>query len=238
MTALNTLTLGASYTVWVADYNVVLPQQGGSFSQPNWSFDFYTSGLGRCSAVLAVPGGHRGDTYFGGTDGRIYRYDPQLGPHDLSDPWTISHGSAIVHGADAYADQGGDSNHGKRFSEIDVFMTSEYNAWRIDVLGGDEWIQNQNQTGDRAQASQDVQFSGDISESRSNDGESSFELRTVHNFKLPSVTGRRAVVRLQIRIEAGDETYGYHEAPAWEYNGYQIYWMPGVTFRKLIDVEL
>jgi hypothetical protein len=221
-------------TVWVADYNVVLPQQGGNFTQPNWSFDHYDVGydpsekFGSCAAVLAVPGGHRGDTYFGSTAGRIYRYCQTT----FDEANVTLHDCEIVHGADAYADQGGDSNHGKRFSEIDVFMTAERNSWRLNVLGGDEWILEQEKIGDDAETHQDFQFQADVPASLAYSGGIQYEKRTVHHFKIPSVTGRRCVVRMSIPMVFGSSN------GAFEYNGYQLFWMPGPTFRKFLDEEV
>lgn len=228
--------------VWIADYNVVLPQQGGNYSQPSWSYDAYGGDVGGCAAVLAVPGGHRGDTYFGTkvgafAAGRIYRYDPATGPHQAADTWDLTHTISIVHGADAYGDQGGDTTHGKRFTEIDVFMTSEQNAWELEVLGGDEWIDEQGDTGDSAAAIQDPQFGATVAKSRAFQDGTAFEKRSVHSFKLPSVTGRRCVVRLTVTLTAGGG-HGTDVSGSFEYNGYQIYWVPGPTHRKLLDEEV
>ena len=198
---------------WTIDYNAVIPQQGGNFSQPNWSIDTHPeAGSMRCSAVLAVPGGRRGDAYFGNSGGRILRYD---GENVLSSGEGLEFQLHIEHGADAYGDFGGDTTHGKRFCEIDVFLESEELGWRLYVLGGDERIgQLENQL--------DPQFIGDVFPS----GDELRERVPVHNFKLASVTGRCAVVRITTMAASEISLQNF------EYNGYQIYWMPGPVYRR------
>lgn len=65
---------GTQGYVWlVADYEPVLPLEGGGFDQPRWTYDFQFNGRA-CAAVMAVPGGKRGDPFSGGlVGGAVYR---------------------------------------------------------------------------------------------------------------------------------------------------------------------
>lgn len=109
----------ASGFVWLcADYEPCLPQEGGAFGQPRWTYDFQLNGRA-CAALLAVPGGTRRDPFSGGlSNGAIYRDGGR--ERDLAAP-------SEDHGKDD--DDDGDAT-------LDNIMDILTGALQFDRLGG------------------------------------------------------------------------------------------------------
>lgn len=128
------------YTFWVADYRPVIPLTGGGLGQPNWSYDVtaraFTSG-----GLLSIPGGRRTDAFLGGA-GDVWQVDNDAEGGGAG--FTNDDGDALakqlwlISGADFFLDVGGDLLHGKRFTEIAMFVVSEDNDWEFNLYGGDE----------------------------------------------------------------------------------------------------
>lgn len=182
---------------WVADYQPVTQQLGGGYGQPNWSYDSFNRDY-ESSGLLGLPGARRHDSYFGACDGKVYKYDPDNGS-DGGD--TRQKLLKLRTGADSASDEGGDVAHGKRFTEVDLFVVAEDSDWTINLYSGDE----QAHTGS-------PQFTRNVDASSL----SGFQVKGTHHFVTPRLVGTRLVV--EVVATAPTDV---------EWRGYQFYWKEG-----------
>lgn len=214
---------------WVADYETVVSQVGGSYGQPRWGYDV----RGRtddCAGVLALPGGKRAEVFTGSCDGFVRRenydtYSVADARDDDGDIW--SKALEIRHGANLMADQGGDPAHGKRFTDLDVYVQSEENDWTIEVHGGSEhaW---ETVVGSAPIAAVDPSFTKTVTASAIvgvGVGDYTYEKLGTHSFVMPLVVGRAYTLGLT----ATSPRY-------MEYRGHDMYWKDGPAPRIAVSV--
>lgn len=119
---------------WVMQYDGVVSEAGGGFSQPDWMFDVSGRSV-HSAALLFKPGARRGDVYFGGCDGFIRKRD-SVNTNDDGD--TYSKRWAVRSRAECMNDPGGDIQEGKSFDRMWSLMETEANAADVYFIGGDE----------------------------------------------------------------------------------------------------
>lgn len=200
---------------WAAAYDGVTPLEGGRMGQPDWSYDTFSRGYS-CGEVLYIPNGRRGDLYLGGSaDGTIYKannYDPNVSGYDddVADDGTKH--LIIRTGAEGYGDFGGDLAHGKRFTEIDMFLATEFKDSTLNLYAGDE----------DAYPARAVTKTFLMEASRATSADDYvWQSKRVWSFGLANVSGRRLVVEVR-----ADTTHRL------EWAGYQVYWKEGPAPRR------
>jgi hypothetical protein len=75
---------GTRNVYWVLDYEPLINEVGGNFQPPRLSFDVRTR-EDRCGAMMAEPGGRRGDLYVGSCDGKVYKENDEDDDDDAGD---------------------------------------------------------------------------------------------------------------------------------------------------------
>lgn len=129
------LTQLSSHThYWVAGVQKLLPELGGSFQQPDWTFDIRVR-EDAVAAVLAEPGGTCAQVYTGSCDGYVRKENVADDPDDDGDVWLKR--MVIRTGALNMGDPGGDIEEGKTFTRGWSHTESESNAWETMWMGGD-----------------------------------------------------------------------------------------------------
>lgn len=125
-----------AFCYWVADYESVFPQEGGSLGQPAWSIDAYGYPKS-CGARLAVPGSRRRDVYTGGEYGMIWREAQDI-DHDTGRTG-VNYDKPLtaVSGAQSYGQLGGDERHALQLDRVDTIVRAELNAWEFSIFSGD-----------------------------------------------------------------------------------------------------
>jgi hypothetical protein len=118
----------------------------------------------------------------------------------------------VRHGAQFFGDYGGDYAHGKRFTEVDLFLQTEFQAadWRL--YAGDEY----------AYPARNPTKAYQLQASRAvSDANYVFQPKTVHHVSPALLTGRALVNEVEVTAP--------HDV---EYRGYQTYWKEGPSPRR------
>jgi len=119
---------------WVCDITKLLPEVGGSFQQPDWTFDIRAR-EDSTAIVVTAPDGSCADVFTGSCDGHIRVENPDAADDDNDD----YHKRMVVRtGALNMGDPGGDIEEGKTFTRGWSHMESEGYAWDCLWMGGDE----------------------------------------------------------------------------------------------------
>ena len=194
-------------TFWVADYSTVVPQVGGSYSQPAWSYDVSTRSY-ESGAILAVPGGRQWYSYLGACNGRIYREALSDGTDDdRTDAGdAFDKRLTVRHGADSFSDVGGDVAHGKRYTDIDVFVETEVPTTTINLFGANEW----------GYLMETPSYTIDIPPQALTQDIYIMLPETKQHLELPQVVGEMLTVELIASEPTG-----------WSYRGYGVSWKEG-----------
>lgn len=205
---------GSMFTYWAADYTPVVPQEGGGYGQPNWAYrteavEFYSA------ATFTTPGGRAPRLLRGGTDGGIYE-DTHASP--------VLEETVILTSWSALNDVGGDIAHGKRFTELDLFVEAEDFDWTVNVFAGDESVGEYLPT--TPSAATDVKipmFTRAVSASAQSTSAfpvtTYYAKKTVHHFPMPQVVGRGICVELKGRDL--------------RFRGWQVLWKEGPATRPV-----
>lgn len=202
---------------WVADYRPVLPNTGGGFTQPNWSYDV-RSRTDFSAAELTLSGQRRGDLYTGSCDGFIRQENVDSDGGDDLDGYhkrvTIRTAHYLMN------DPGGGRNHGKRLIDCDMYVTSEDSDWSFGIYGGDEYV------GLSALSGRNAPFQPTVLSSALTDpGDgATYTKRTVHHFRTKGVAGRG----FTWNITASDPVN-------FTFNGFGGQWRKGPALRPKVD---
>lgn len=200
-------------TYWVADYTDVTPQTGGGMGQPKWSYDV----SGRtydCAGLLAVPGGRRADVYTGTCEGLILLENNSTESSDQGD--IFAKRMTIRWGAHSYGDEGGDFAQAKRFTDIDLFVKAEDNAWTLNVYTGDVYCY----------PAVTPSYTKSPAASEIVGGGVRRQPKTEHHFQMPKAVGMRAMVEVVASAPVGMEVFGY-----------QINWKEGPRSRRAAAIQ-
>jgi hypothetical protein len=205
---------------WTAAYDGVTALEGGRMGQPDWSYDTSSRGYA-CGEVLYIPNGRRGDLYLGGyNDGTIYKannYNTSVDGYDDDASDGGNKRMVIRTGAEGFGDFGGDIAHGKRFTEIDLFLKTELNASTLNLYAGDE----------DAYPARNPTKTFTLSASRDlSDDDFVWQAKRVWTFGLVGCTGRRLVTEVTADSPHDEE-----------FAGYQVSWKEGPAPRRESDVE-
>lgn len=114
---------------YVGNYLNSEPSIGGQNAQPDWSVDVHDR-VAQSALYSAV-----GEVLVAWDDGEI-RIESDTDPDDDGDA-LLKHLTAISPHL-AFQDEGDDQESGKEFSPLWVYCESEFNAWIVRMLGGDE----------------------------------------------------------------------------------------------------
>lgn len=210
-------------TYWSADYTPVVSQEGGGFGRPNWCYRTEASiGQGRefySASTFAVPGGRHQVTYRGGTNGVIYKDNPGIVPDDFM---------RIRLSWNAFVDVGGDLDHGKKFTELDLFLQSEDYPWDLKVWTGDETCGDAQVTLGYSAADPAFVVTVPASAYARTDPDTgflqAFRPKTQHHFVMPNAVGRGIVVEM-----VGQDM---------DFRGVQHLWKEGPVRRPLAYVQV
>lgn len=123
-----------STVMWVADLSSVIPEEGGGYGQPDWSFDVMDRTV-ESAGYLALPGGKRGNVYFGFCDGIVRVKDP-ADDDDDGDEYNKRIWIRTKHYD--MGDPGGDESEGKEFNRWWSYVRSEGTDWVLYLKAGDE----------------------------------------------------------------------------------------------------
>lgn len=128
------------FTFWAAHYEIAGPTADGGYTQPLWSYDTsiidYT-----CGGILRVPGSRQQELFYGSTFSNTGAYLLRQNVFTVYDqttlqanPAPVDHDNMLLRfAAEFHEDVGGDIAHGKRFTDLDLYLTS----WNADLTGQD-----------------------------------------------------------------------------------------------------
>jgi len=114
---------------YVGNYVNFEPSIGGENAEPDWSLDLYERI--HTSAVYS----EIGETIIASEDFAIRQFDEE---NDDDDGDTLQKHMVILTGHQLFMDPGDDINSAKTFKPYYAHMESEFNAWTVSLLGGDE----------------------------------------------------------------------------------------------------
>lgn len=204
----------AAYAYWSADYTPVIPQEGGGYGQPNWC---YRSEIGAfySAATFTTPGGRAPRLLRGGTNGGVYEdtYDQP-----------VDQDSVIFTSWTGLNDVGADLAHGKRFTELDLFVQAEDYDWVVNVFAGDESVGEYPSLDPTVIVNEKVpMWTKTVSASAyaiSDPPTTTFYVpKDVHHFPLPQVVGRGIAVEVK--------------GPNLAFRGWQTLWKEGPATRPV-----
>lgn len=126
--------LGEGVGYWALDYNPLLTEVGGSFAQPNLSFD-RRARRDECAAILTNPGSSRGHLYTGSCDGSIRQENDSTDADDDGDTFEKTFHVRTGH---YLWEPGGGADDGWKHTEFWLFHECEQKASTLDLFFGDE----------------------------------------------------------------------------------------------------
>jgi hypothetical protein len=124
--------------------------------------------------------------YTGSGDGFVRRENQDSNPDDDGDSYLKKF--ALQTKLDFFDDLGGGMWHAKRFTDLDLYLKAEENAWTLKVFAGEE---------DAADALNPNQGPVTIPASRLTVSGKQFLPKQQHYFRLTSVTGKGLAVRIE-----------------------------------------
>jgi hypothetical protein len=188
---------------FVGTYEGFEPSLGGQNPAPDWTLDVY--GRRNSSALYNADG----DVLIGSCDGKIRKHDDTDADDDAD---TLQKALIIRHGHDVYRQPGDDIESGKTLTDFWAYVESEFNAWTLYLMGGDESSWNQIRPDNtwgfwkRAVAASLTTYGQVV-------GVVAKTLRaipkTVHHFIPPRVSGRGWTVEIRATSPLGMKYRGY-----------------------------